>query len=216
MQEHFNFNTTASGANVTGTNVTNIPILIRLDASNFDFSKTRAAGEDIQFIDREVAYLYHEVVEWDKANSTGKVWVKVPQVDKNSTIDYITLYYGCSNCVASAYAVKDSVWSGYMSVFHLNAPEDKAYDAAALGNHGTYNNDQANVAGLTTLNATYFDGTDYVDVPNESNYDITSNISVSAWIKVASFTKTSQAIVTKGDGSWRMARNGATVLTTRS
>ncbi|MDB5047740.1 MAG: Fibronectin type domain protein [Fibrobacteres bacterium] len=205
----FNFNTTATGANVTGTDVANIPILVRLTSSNFDFSRTTNTGSDIQFIDRDGTYLYHEVVEWDKANSVGKVWVKVPQVDKNSTTDYITLYYGCAACLGSPYAVKDSVWNGYKGVFHLNAPEDKAYDASTLANHGTYaGGDQPNVAGLTSNNALYFDGTtNYIDVPNESNYDITANFSVSAWIKVPAFTKGWQALVTKGDNSWRLHRN---------
>ncbi|MDB5048053.1 MAG: hypothetical protein JWO30_1124, partial [Fibrobacteres bacterium] len=200
----FNFNTTATGANVSGSDVTNIPILVRLSSSNFDFSKTTDAGTDIKFIDKDGTNLYHEVVEWDKANQSGKVWVKVPQVDKNSTSDFITLYYGCAACTGNPYAVDDSVWNGFKGVFHLNAPEDKAYDATALANHGTYFKDQANITGLTGKNAPFFDGsTDYIDVPNETNYDIFTNISAWAWIKVSSLTKGWQTILSKGDNSWR-------------
>ncbi len=206
----FNFNTTVTGANVSG-NVTNIPILINLTSSNFDFSKTTNTGTDIQFVDRDGSYLYHEIVDWDKGNSTGKVWVKVPQVDGNLSTDFITLYYGCSACTASPYAVKDSVWSGYKSVFHLNAPEDLAYDATTLANHGAYADNQSNVTGLTGKNALNFNGTsNKIDVPNESNYDFTTNMTVSAWVKVTTLTKAWQAIVTKGDGSWRIMRNNQT------
>ena len=87
-------------------------------------------GADLQFVDKDGTYLYHEVVEWDKANKTGKVWVKVPQVDGNSTTDYVTLYYGCSTCTGNPYAVADSVWRTYAGVFHLKAPETQAKDAA--------------------------------------------------------------------------------------
>jgi hypothetical protein len=52
-----------------------------------------------------------------------------------------------------------------------------------------------------------FDGTsDHVTVANESNFDITSTITVAAWIRADSFTRFFQAIVCKGDSSWRLHR----------
>lgn len=52
-----------------------------------------------------------------------------------------------------------------------------------------------------------FDGIDdFVSIPNESSFDITGSITVSAWIKVESFSKEWQAIVTKGDRAWRLHR----------
>ncbi|MEO6098391.1 MAG: DUF2341 domain-containing protein [Fibrobacteria bacterium] len=205
----FNFNTTSSGANVSG-NVSNVPILLRLTSANVDFSVTTAAGSDIQVVDKDGSALYFEVVEWDKANQTGKVWVKVPQVDGNSTTDYITFYYGCSYCTANPYARSDSVFTNFKSVFHLNTPESKAYDAALVANHGAYNKTVANAAGIVTRTAAVFDGvTDYVDLPTESNYDILTNLSVWAWIKVDALDKATQAIVTKGNTSWRLNRSAS-------
>lgn len=53
-----------------------------------------------------------------------------------------------------------------------------------------------------------------VSIPNEPPFDITAAITVTAWIKVESFTRTWQAILTKGDNSWRLHRqsnsNGVT------
>jgi hypothetical protein len=118
-----NFNTSA--ISVSG-NVTNIPLLVRLSSSNFTFSGTSADGKDVLFVDKDGTMLYHEVAEWDKANQTGKVWVRVPQVDGSSTTDYMTLYYGCDSCDYNAYEVSDSVFTAFKSVFHLNAPEEKA------------------------------------------------------------------------------------------
>jgi len=52
-----------------------------------------------------------------------------------------------------------------------------------------------------------FDGTnDYAEAGHESLFDITSQITVSAWIKVGAFNKSFQAIVTKGDNAWRIQR----------
>ncbi|MEM9273667.1 MAG: LamG-like jellyroll fold domain-containing protein [Cyanobacteria bacterium P01_F01_bin.143] len=49
---------------------------------------------------------------------------------------------------------------------------------------------------------------DYVQVGNESNFDsITNTITVETWIKVESFTKKWQTIVSKGNDSWRLSRN---------
>jgi hypothetical protein len=56
--------------------------------------------------------------------------------------------------------------------------------------------------------AANFDGTDdHVAITNEYYYDIAGPISVAAWIKVDTFTKQWQAVVTKGDTAWRLARN---------
>ena len=52
-----------------------------------------------------------------------------------------------------------------------------------------------------------FDGwNDCVFIPNESRFDITYQVTVSAWIKVKEFDKDWQAIVTKGDSAWRLHR----------
>ena len=60
-------------------------------------------------------------------------------------------------------------------------------------------------------NALDFDGTDdYVSLPNEHDFDFTDSLTVAAWIKVDAFTTDWQAIVTKGDGAWRLQRSGGT------
>jgi len=52
-----------------------------------------------------------------------------------------------------------------------------------------------------------FDGDDdYIEIPNESDYDFTTAMTVEAWIKVNAFDRTWQAIATKGDNSWRLHR----------
>jgi hypothetical protein len=54
-----------------------------------------------------------------------------------------------------------------------------------------------------------FDGTnDYINIPNESYFDLSNNITVEAWIKVNSFTLNDQSIITKGNNGWALTRNG--------
>jgi hypothetical protein len=49
--------------------------------------------------------------------------------------------------------------------------------------------------------------TGYVDIANEAPFRFNGPMTVEAWINVASFNNTWQAIVTKGDGSWRLHRH---------
>ncbi len=53
-----------------------------------------------------------------------------------------------------------------------------------------------------------FDGiNDYVEIANKTAFDvITKAVSVEAWIKTSGWTKPWEAIVTKGDSSWRLSR----------
>ncbi len=57
--------------------------------------------------------------------------------------------------------------------------------------------------------ALQFDGNgDHVEVASQpSSLDLTTQITVAAWIKVNKFDKKWQAIVTKGDTAWRLHRN---------
>ena len=84
-----------------------------------------------------------------------------------------------------------------------------AHDVSGRDNHGT-------VMGAAKWNegiigaALELDGIDdFVSIPNESQFDITGNLTVSAWIRVESFTKRWQAILTKGDRAWRLHRAGS-------
>jgi TolA-binding protein len=53
-----------------------------------------------------------------------------------------------------------------------------------------------------------FDGDDYVKCGNRSSFNLTSQFTVAAWIKVNKFDKEYQTIISKGDNSWRLARAG--------
>jgi hypothetical protein len=49
-----------------------------------------------------------------------------------------------------------------------------------------------------------------VEIANETPFDITERITVTAWIKSPPFTREHQAIVTKGDDAWRLQRDAKT------
>jgi hypothetical protein len=83
-----------------------------------------------------------------------------------------------------------------------------AADSSGSNLHGTIAGNPAWVDGPAGK-ALQFDGDgDYVDLGNDSRFNLTGQITVAAWIKVDTFDRQWQAIITKGDGSWRLQRNG--------
>jgi hypothetical protein len=90
-----------------------------------------------------------------------------------------------------------------------------ATDSSSTANNGTYTNtpslagstEVTNIGAKTAVFSAASD--EYVLLPNESFYDITGTFTLSAWIRVTSFTEDWQAILAKGDGAWRLTRNGA-------
>jgi len=46
-----------------------------------------------------------------------------------------------------------------------------------------------------------------VDIGKDQSFDITNQITISAWIKVNAFDREWQTIVAKGDRAWRLQRN---------
>lgn len=77
-------------------------------------------------------------------------------------------------------------------------------------NSGVVNGDCGWVNGANN-GAINFDGNgDFIDLGNPAQLNITDKITVTAWIKVNAFDKAYQAIVTKGDSSWRLQRYAST------
>lgn len=181
----------------------------------------KSDGSDIRFSsdatgDNELAF---EIVTFspnaNTANARVKIWVKLPTV--SSTAD-TTFYMWWGNPNASAYAATDpygrnAVWSnGFIGVFHLNESSGSTATNAVGSNNGTFN-------GTTFPNRvdTPYGGMqnfqnangNYVSLGSGSPWAITGNLTISAIVTVTSWTATWQAIVAKGDGTYRIARNGS-------
>ena len=86
-----------------------------------------------------------------------------------------------------------------------------AYDSTSNNYHGTLQGDPhwLSMSGQI-YGALELDGDDCVDIGQQQAFNITGNITVTAWIKAASFYTDWQAIATKGDSAWRLHRNSNT------
>ena len=77
----------------SGNNLTDYQVLIELTSANFNFAHAQTNGEDIRFTDAEGNLLNYWIEEWDAINEIAKIWVKVPFIPANSSVE-IFMYYG--------------------------------------------------------------------------------------------------------------------------
>ena len=81
--------------------------------NGFDYSRYRADGSDIRFIDASGSPLACEIDTWTPGGES-LVWVKVPSLTAATTI---TCLYGFSGAAPGS---ASDVWSnGYAAVWHL-------------------------------------------------------------------------------------------------
>jgi len=142
------------------------------------------------------------------AETKSSFYDELPHLDEG------TLYYWRVDEVwRDGTVVKGDVWSfttgSLIALWKLDEPGGNVARDSAGDNNGTlvgdpqWRTDAGKIDG-----ALEFDGDgDYVKINGESDFDITDQITVSAWIKVSQFDKEWQAVIAKGDSAWRIQRN---------
>jgi hypothetical protein len=169
--------------------ITDFPVLIRLDSSNFDFSQVLAGGADIRFsTGDELASLPYEIELWDDSSGRAAIWVKLDTITGNSE-QTIKMYWGKSDAVdeSDGAAVFNTV-NGFTGVWHLdeegNNDSANYQDASGNGFHGQGQSMEAasQVAGVIG-NAQAFDGSsDWIIIP-PMNLD-TNTVTMAAWVNL--------------------------------
>jgi hypothetical protein len=198
-------NTSISGANVAG-DVRDFPVLVRLNAGNFDFSQALADGADIRFTKTDNTFLPYEIERWDPVTALAEVWVKVDTVRGNDSVQPLVMYWGNPNTLGTSNgaAVFDTA-GGFQGVWHLNERGNEValdattnhYDGMAYGMSGFMSNPGA------VGNARVFNGvSSYITMPNTAgsklNFPQDGYYTVSAWVLVDTLDIASHVIVSKG------------------
>jgi hypothetical protein len=196
-------NTTASGADVPGM-VADFPLLVRLDSSNFDFSRARGDGRDIRFSDHRGKRLRYQVERWDSAGSRAEIWVRTEVIQGNSADQFITLHWGRSDAMdwSDGRAVFERDY-GYAGVWHFaedgaGTSDDRYADALGI-NPADDRASSSDRQGLSGAGAG-FDGDDYVQVPvADPVLKPLGRLTVSAWIKPTAKGSQGGGILSMGD-----------------
>ncbi|MCK5806452.1 MAG: DUF2341 domain-containing protein, partial [Lentisphaeria bacterium] len=168
------------------------PVLVVLDSSRIDYTKTQDAGQDLRFIDADgKSLLAHEIEGWNESD-LSHVWVKVPLIDDSSGADHIWLYY--NNASASDGRSPTSVWnSSFQGVWHLSehgtGASGEFADSTANNNDGTGGAGTAkDVPSRVTAKigeGQDFDGqNDYIEFPNSKGLETIQedDYTVEAWL----------------------------------
>ncbi len=191
-------NTSATGADISGM-VTDFPVLLRLRANNFDFSKTKEDGSDLRFKKADGTTLPFEIEMWDLEKSEADIWVKVDTVYGNDSTQFIAMYWGdaFADGGSDGVTVFDTD-AGYQGVWHLDDSEEIVKDATANGYHGLKQGSQELTRGNVGFGQFFRGSGDYSDMGNVCNTD-TFSFTVSAWIKKYGENKI-QTIMSKSKG----------------
>jgi hypothetical protein len=86
-------NTGSTGVPLTG-DVFHFPLLVRLHASNFDFSQCCDSGQDIRFLCPNRRPLHYAIEEWDSAGSQAAIRVLIDTIRANDSAQFIIMQWG--------------------------------------------------------------------------------------------------------------------------
>jgi hypothetical protein len=133
--------TTTAGADVPES-VSDFPLLVRLNATNFAFAEAQGDGADIRFLDGEGTGLRYEIERWDAEHETADVWVLLPRLAGSSSQNFIVLLWG--NPFAAPASSGPPVFGSQLCVLHMTAGTDgaatRAPDSSGQGNTGLLQN----------------------------------------------------------------------------
>ncbi len=162
--------------------LTDFPMLVKLNSDNFDFSKANSDGSDIRFTDSDgVTLLPYEIEAYDSTNQKAEVWVKIPSISSTADTEFY-LYFG--NPSASDIQSSD-VWdNNYAAVWHMESSNGTAKDSTVNGNDGTVNGGVTEVDGITGKALDLDGSSGYISVPSNSSLDITDTLSLEVWVKI--------------------------------
>ena len=167
------------------------PVLVRLSTSVSGFSYSNCAEGKFVFTDAYGNRIPHEVDTWN-ASGTSLVWVRLPELQKNTT------FYMYFDGEPSAANTSSATWTAYSGVWHMKEASATGVADSADGEFGamsvsgkTTNGAQESVTGVfgsarTTATAT--SGKSFLSVAQNSDAStkLGPSFSVSGWVKCAS------------------------------
>ena len=115
--------------------LTDFPVLVKLNSSNFNFSGARSDGHDIRFLDSNENTLNFARARHDSNNQVAEYWVNMTTISNTQATTFY-LYYG--NSEAADVSSPENVWDNdYVGVFHMNdVTSSSISDSSSRGNNG--------------------------------------------------------------------------------
>ncbi len=197
-------------ANAVGVTLTNFPLLVVLtDPASHVWAEAQPDGKDILFTAGDgTTRIPAEVEKLDRAGQRLWAWVRLPVLSATTSTN-LYMYYGN---IAAGDQSDTNVWdAGYAAVYHLaESPDDGVaghVDSSGNGNHGTPMKFQDDPIGDTAA-AGIIDGADrfggsneYVTVRDSDTLNLTTNMTLSFWMKPQKLGRTQRVLMHWSPGS---------------
>ncbi|MDO8469698.1 MAG: DUF2341 domain-containing protein [bacterium] len=159
-----------------------------------------ASGTDIYFTQSDgFTKLDHEIEKYSSSTGELVAWVRVPSL-ATSTDTVLYMYYG--NASSTDQQNKTGVWDDNYVLVHHHEEQNAATttDSTSKGNNGTSTGTGIPTATTTgKINGTIdFDGTtDLIDVQDSNSLDLTTNVTLSAWVNPTTLANTVMRVAGK-------------------
>ncbi len=130
--------TTPEGADLPATaEVKDFPVLVRLNKDFFDFSKAKADGADLRFSNKNGEPLAYQIEEWDVANGTASIWVRISTITGNARQEF-KMYWGNAAAISeSSGTAVFNASNNFAAVMHMNESINDAVGAITPVDAGT-------------------------------------------------------------------------------
>jgi hypothetical protein len=213
-----------------GGDVSNYPLLVKLDSNNFTFSQSSSdittltgsyingtGGADIRFTLADgVTDLAYQVERWDAVAKLAEIWVNVPKVAGGSSTG-IKMYWGkAGQTTTSSGSATFPTEDNNQAVYHMNSNgAGDELDATANGFLATVGGTAptANTSSLIGLGRT-FGGAGYFKLSAPStvngvlNFAQAGQYTISSWVNANTTPTTARVIVHKGDRQFSLNISG--------
>ena len=115
--------TTPDGADLPASaSIDGFPLLVRLYGDFLDFTQCKPDGADIRFSADDGTPLAHRIEEWDAANGSASIWVRIPRIEGNAR-QALRVHWGNANAAnASDGKAVFNESNGFCSVWHMDEP----------------------------------------------------------------------------------------------
>jgi len=166
------------------SDLTNVPVLVRLHDGVLKFSDMNPDGSDLRFVaeDDKTPLKFH-VEKFDPVFNLAFVWVQVPKLASGAPTA-IWMYYGNAKATSDSDA-RGTYDSNQTLVYHFSERGKPAADATGFANNSStpFASDDSGLIGGSSR----FDGTSVMALPVSPSLAITAGGSLawSAWVKPA-------------------------------
>lgn len=178
-----------------GPPLSDVPLLLKLDAQRFDYSLATSSGVDLRITDENGALLSFEIESWEP-NGTSIIWFKAPSLTSGVPLTFF-LYFG--NPAASDAQEPPAVWSNaYVAVWHMNSNVTDSMLPSATGSVL----DAALVDGPLAKAFDFNGSSAHLDLGAHPRFALSGHLSLEAWVKPADHSRDAADRVLSNKSLW--------------